>query len=740
VVGAAVALALGFGSLLPAVSGGATIGWVVPWVPALGIELAFRIDGLSLLFALLITTIGAFVALYAAAYLRGHPDLARLQLLLLLFMLAMLGLVTADDLILLFVFWELTTVTSFFLVGFDHDKPGARRAALQALFVTGAGGLAMLAGFLLLGGVAGTYRISEITLAGDQLQADALYLPILLLILAGAFTKSAQFPFHFWLPGAMAAPTPVSAYLHSATMVKAGVFLLARLHPALGGTEPWFLLLTVTGAVTMLWASLSALRQSDLKLMLAWTTVMGLGTLVMFLGSSATVAIAAAVTFIVVHGLYKCALFLVVGCVDHAAGTRDLDRLGGLARAMPVTALAGAIAAFSMAGFPPFLGFIGKELKYEGALAIADEPLLIAAAAVAANAMMVSVAALVGLRTFFARRVLLPRVPHEAPPLMWLGPLILAGAGLAFGLLPSLLAVNLIQPAVSSVLGEPETVQLKLWHGINLPLMLSLLTVSLGTLLFVGHRPVRRVLTGLTGRLPMTGEHAYDLALDGLKALAAAQTRVLQNGALSRYLATVFTVFAVLVGTALVIDDGLALPLRLTPVPPLAAAAALLITAGVIVVVLSASRLLMICALGTVGVGIAILFLVFGAVDVAITQILVDTLFVVIIALVMLRLPAFVGLPHPGPGGHLRDAMIAGLTGVVMASLVLAVTASPLDRFISDYYEAASVPAAYGRNIVNVILVDFRALDTLGEIAVVAIAALGVVALVRLRPRQEPAT
>ncbi|MEO1458746.1 MAG: proton-conducting transporter membrane subunit, partial [Pseudomonadota bacterium] len=457
---------------LPAVAAGGTPGLATPWVEQLGISLAFRMDGLGMLFALLITGFAAAIAVYAGGYLKGHPHLGRFFVYLAAFTAAMLGLVLADDLILLFVFWELTTITSFLLVGFEHGSAKARRNAWQALLVTGAGGLALLAGLVLLGMAAGTMRISEIV-AMEGLTADPLYPAILALLLLGAFTKSAQIPFHFWLPNAMAAPTPVSAFLHSATMVKAGVYLVARLHPALSGTEVWIWSLSIVGAATMLMAGLLAIRQTDLKLALAYTSVMALGSLMMFLGSAATVAIAAAVTFLLVHALYKAALFLVVGSIDHGTGTRELARLGGLWRTMPLTSAAAVLAAGSMAGFPPFLGFIGKELKYEGALAIAEEPWPLATAAVLSNALMVGLTLVLILRVVFGRPGNTPRTPHEVSPRLWLPPLLLAALGLLCGIAPDLVGASLVQPAVTAILGRPEVVALKLWHGVNLPLLMS---------------------------------------------------------------------------------------------------------------------------------------------------------------------------------------------------------------------------------------------------------------------------
>jgi len=731
----AAAAAAGSAWLLPSVAGGATHRIAVPWVPELGIMLSFQFDGLSLLFTLLIGLVGVFVTLYAGRYLAGYEQTGRFFLYLLAFMVSMLGLVTADNLIVLFVFWELTSVTSFLLIGYQHENETARRNALQALLVTAAGGLAMLAGLLLLASVGGSMELSELTKSGDTVRDHPLYEAILVLILIGAFTKSAQVPFHFWLPNAMAAPTPVSAYLHSATMVKGGIYLMARIHPTMAGTPEWIWTLTIVGSVTAVWASIVALRQTDLKLSLAYTTVMALGTLTMFLGSEARVAIAAAVTFLLVHSLYKCALFLVVGIIDHETGTRDADRLGGLWRALPVTALAAAAAAFSMAGFPPFLGFIGKELKYEGALAVASEPWFVASAAVAANAMMVAVAGVVGVRPFFARPGTAPVPSHEAPMQMWIGPLCLGMLGLVLGLVPPFVGAGLVQPAVQAILGAPEAVKLALWHGINIPLLMSVLTVALGLVLLGYQRTVRDGLGRWMARLPFTGDRAYDRFMAGLAWVATVQTRILQHGSLRGYLAVVFAAIVLVPGASLLFRGGLSWPTEWPDLPLQEWIVALLVVAGALLTMVARSRLAAICGLGVVGSGIALIFLKYSAPDVAMTQLLVEVLFVVIIAVVLLRLPAF---RRTGPIGRVSrplDAALSVAAGVVTTLLVFAATATPLDRTITRYFNETSVPEAQGGNIVNVILVDFRALDTLGEIIVVAVAGMAVYLLIKLRPK-----
>jgi len=730
----AVTIALAF--WLPAIASGETIRIAGDWVPSLAVQFSFLVDGLSLTFALLISGIGTLVALYSQKYLADHPHLARFTLYLLLFMVAMLGLVLADNIVTLFVFWELTTVASYLLIGFNHASADARRSALQALLLTGAGGLALLAGLILLGAVAGSYELSEILTKGDEIRAHSLYLPILILVLLGAFTKSAQFPFHFWLPNAMAAPTPVSAYLHSATMVKAGIYLLARMHPALSGTDVWIWTLTVFGAVTAITASVMAIRQTDLKKSLAYTTVMALGTLTMFLGAEATVAVAAAVTFLIVHSFYKAALFLIIGIVDYSAGTREVGALSGLSRAMPVTALVAAAAALSMAGFPPFLGFIGKELKYEGALAIASEPVFVAGVAVLANALMVAVAGIVALRPFFGSLSATPKIPREAPIAMLIGPLLLASLGLTFGLAPSLIADSIVQPTVTSILGRPEVVKLKLWHGINVPLMLSILTFVLGLIIYTVHLPLRRLLIRLEARLPTTGDALWDRLLDGLKALANIQTRFLQSGILHRYMFVVFATFALAIGVTLVVSDAIRLPSHWPQLLVKEWASVILISAASVMVVIARSRLTSICALGVVGVGVALLFVMFGAPDVAITQLFVETLVVVLVGVIMLRLPSLdITTEKRFRAG---DAGLALAVGVVVSLVLLAVIDSPMNRSLTAFFERSSVPDAYGRNIVNVILVDFRALDTFGEVAVVAVAAFAAFALIRGAVRKRP--
>ncbi len=730
-----------FCTLVPSVSRGESVAWSVAWLPERGIHFAFFVDGLGLLFALLITGIGSFILLYASEYMRGHPQVGRFTAFLTAFMLSMLGLVLSDNLIVLFVFWELTTITSFLLIGYFHEDATARWSALQGLLVTGAGALAMLAGFVLLGSAAGTYSLSEMLASPTGLADHPAYLPIAILVLAGAFTKSAQFPFHFWLPNAMAAPTPVSAYLHSATMVKAGVYLLARLSPVLGGTEFWAVSLTAAGGFTAVYSAAVALTKKDLKQVLAYTTVMALGVCVMFLGldvesDGMRVGVIAAVTFLLVHALYKAALFMVAGAIDHAAGTRDLSKLGGLRAAMPVSCAAAALAALSMAGVPPFFGFVGKEALYSAAL---ESPvaLLAAAAILAANLLIVAAALLVSLGPFTGEVKPMPRHPHEGGWQLWSGPLVLGCVGLAAGLFPGPVFEWLVLPAVKSITGQSPDYHAALWHGINLPLALSALTLASGAALYLARGPVLGALRRLIRSLPVTGDRAYDACMAGVARGSEELTRLLQCGVQRRYLLIVFaTIGAALSGTMWA-KGSFALPLRPPAVSFFDWTLAGLIVASAFVTIVAQSRLLAICALGVVGAATALVFLRFGAPDVAMAQFTVETLVVVIVAMVLLKLPGFRGEVRPSPLGRVRDGLVATVVGVATTLVLLAVTLETPQMWLRDYFEANSVAGGHGRNVVNVILVDFRALDTLGEITVLAIASVAAYTLVARLPRRR---
>jgi multicomponent Na+:H+ antiporter subunit A len=713
-----------------AVAGGQELREAFTWVPALGASLTFRLDGLSLLLALLITGIGAFVVLYASAYLEGHVLRGRFFAFLFLFAGAMLGVVLADNVIALFVFWELTSFSSYLLIGFDHQRPVVRERALQALLVTGTGGLALLPGLLLLGVVSGGgLDLSQMVVGAESVRAHHLYLPILGLIALAAFTKSAQVPFHFWLPNAMEAPIPVSAYLHAATMVKAGVYLLARLQPVLGGTEAWTTLLASVGGLTAVVGGVLALRQTDLKLLLAYTTISALGTLTMSLGSVAPGAAGAAMTFLLAHALYKGALFLAAGAIDHATGTREATALGGLGSALPLTAAGAALAGLSMAGVPFLFGFVGKELLYKAALG-GGHPAAAAAVSMAVGVLAVGAAGIVVVRPFVGPRRPTPQAPHEAPLRMWLGVVALGGAGLWLGLAPGPLAGPIVGPAAAAVLGRPMPVHLAAWYGVDGAFVLSALTLALGAAGFVAWDRIRALLARTDALLARGPENWYGRCLAGLQWFAEAQTRAIQTGRLQFYLLVILCVLVALPGVT-ALRAGSLVPPSIPDAWSYGHALGAVITVAAVGAAVARSRIAALACVGVVGVGISVLFVLLGAPDLAMTQFLADVLLLVVALLVLRQLPRLQREERSSGWVRARDAGVALGIGTLVAALLIASSAGALDRTIPDFYARASVPEGFGRNVVNVILVDFRALDTLGEIIVLVVAAIGVHALVR---------
>jgi multicomponent Na+:H+ antiporter subunit A len=729
------ALALWFLTQLPAVMAGETLVLAMEWVPSLGMSLTFVVDGLSMLFALLVTGIGTFVLIYAGGYLKGHPDLVRFHLAILAFMVSMLGLVLADGLFTLFVFWELTSITSYLLIGFNHTDLEARKSARQGLFVTVAGGLALMAGLAMLGVAGGSWSLSELNAMDDVLRDHDLYTPLLICLLLGAFTKSAQFPFHFWLPNAMAAPTPVSAYLHSATMVKAGIYLLARLQPSLGGTELWTVTLSVVGALTMFAGAFLAIRHTNIKKLLAYSTVMALGTLTMLLGIGTEGALIAFVTFLLAHSLYKGALFMVAGILDHETGTKDVTAMGGLRPLMPITAVVAMVAALSLAGVPPLFGFIGKELMFASVLEASAWRALVVLLAFSAAILTIAVAAIIALRPFYGQRRQTPRVAHEAPASMLLGPAVLAVLSLLLGLLPALAGTGLLTAAASAVAGTSLEVKLSLWHGINLPLLMSLVSLALGYLLFKRWDRVRARLARLDPLIARGPEAGYDAFMDGVVVVSEWQTRVLQNGYMRNYILVMIVTLIALVGNSLLLRHAPQFHVTLDVQFHEAIVVGTMVM-GALFATISRSRLGAVVSVGIMGFSIALIFILSSAPDLGITQLLVETLTVILLVLVLFRLPRFSSLSTPLE--RVRDVAVAGSLGGLITLLVL--TSWSIDQFvpISDYMIANSAPLAHGRNIVNVILVDYRALDTLGEIFVLALAAIGVFAMLKLRAPEKP--
>ncbi|GIL03301.1 MAG: Na(+)/H(+) antiporter subunit A [Alphaproteobacteria bacterium] len=725
-------------SLAGPVAAGEVFTGGLRWIPTLGVNLSYHVDGLSLVFGLLISGIGAFIVLYSGGYLKGHPQLGRFLSFIFLFMGSMLGLVMADNLYCLLVLWEMTSITSFLLIGFDHNWRASRRAALQALVVTGGGGLALIAGAVIVEGVTGVSELSLVLRSGEALRESPYYGAAFVLVLIAAFAKSAQFPLHFWLPNAMEAPTPVSAYLHSATMVKAGVYLLMRFNPVMGGTALWEAVLPAFGATTLIVGTLIAIRKTDLKLMLAYTTVASLGLLVMLTGFGTDKAIEAAVYYLVAHAFFKGGLFMVAGAIDHEAGSRDIRRLGGLRRAMPLTFAAACLAALSMSGIPPFVGFIAKEEIY-AALAGGDpRSIVIAVVAIAGNALMLVVAAAIAIKPFLAE----PRPElghaHEGPVLLWAGPMVLGLLGLAAALWAGSANHYVFAPMAGAFAGHPIDAHARLHLGLSLPLLLSLLTVALGLAVFWRLDAARRAMAGLLRRIGWGPDHGFDQAITATLAFSRSLTAFVQNGRLESYMVTVFTVVGVTLIAAMAFwGEFPALPAFPADLTFYEWGVLAIAFAGILAVLWASDRLTAIVSLGIQGFAVALIFILFGAPDLSFTQFMVETLSVVILALVMTRLTLHKA-DHRPAGERLRDGAIALVSGAALGLVLLSVTQVPFDSRLSDFFAQNAYAIAHGRNIVNVIIVDFRGLDTLGEIAVVMVAGLAILALIRIRHRNRP--
>ena len=728
-----------FTGFLPQVAAGSPVTGGLQWIPSLSVSFSWLIDGLSLTFALLISGIGTLIVLYAGAYLKGHPMQGRFFAFILLFMGAMQGLVLSDNFLMLFVFWEMTSIASFLLIGFDHSREKARRAALQALVVTGIGGLSLLAGLIVIWLATGFNSMSLVLASGDVLRDSPFYLAAFLLVLGGAFTKSAQFPLHFWLPNAMEAPTPVSAYLHSATMVKAGVYLLMRLNPAMGDTLVWETVLPLFGGATLLAGTLLAVRQTDLKLMLAYTTVASLGLLVMLTGFGSEAAISAAVLYLIAHSLFKGALFMVAGGIDHEAGTRDLTKLGGLRDAMPVTFAAAMLAALSMGGLTPFFGFLAKEEIYY-ALAGGDTwRILFTVVAVVGNALMFAAAFGVALRPFVGAPVETPKHAHDGPFGLLAGPVVLALCGLAAGLLYHQAHAYFSSPMASAVAGEFVGIKIGFVPHLNAAFALSMLTIGLGIIFYIKLDALRSMMAAVLAAIGWGPDRGFDQFVSGITALAVAVTRRLHGGKLERYMTVTFALVAVVLLAPMILADELPTMPALPLVSFYEAAMIAIAAIGIVAVVLANNRLTAIVSLGIQGFAVAVLFLLMGAPDLSFTQFMVETLSVVILALVMTRL-RLMRADHRPTGEKLIDSTVAIACGAGFGLLLLKSIQGPFHGELSSFFADYSYAIAHGRNIVNVILVDFRGVDTLGEIAVVMAAGLAVLALIRVRvPRSTDA-
>jgi len=716
--------------LVQTVMQGDMVLWRYDWLSAAGLSLSFRLDGLGLLFALMILAIGLLVILYARYYLSEKDPMGRFYAYLLMFQGSMLGIVLSEHIIQLLIFWELTSISSFLLISYWRHREDARKGARMALAITGGGGLAMLAGFLLLGEIVGSYELTAILASAEQIREHPWYLPTLVLILLGVFTKSAQFPFHFWLPHAMAAPTPVSAYLHSATMVKAGVFLLARFFPALSYTPEWSWLVGGAGLLTLLIGAYTALFKHDLKGLLAYSTISHLGLITLLFGIGTPLAAVAGVFHIMNHATFKASLFMAAGIIDHEAGTRDMRKLNGLWKYMPYTAVLAMVASAAMAGVPLLNGFLSKEMFFAKTVYLTGEGTIpwLPIMATLAGAFAVAYSLRFIHDVFFnGEPIDLPKTPHEPPRWMKLPVEILVVLCLAVGIFPAWTFGPLLATAASSTLqADLPAYSLSVWHGFNMALAMSFVALIGGVSIYLVRKPLFRWHENSIAHIDARSMFQW-LELK-LFSFAEALNPILHRTSLQRMVAvTMFAAIAVAFAGFWGFGS-ITGPQPLSPVDPVSLVAALtLIGAAIGTVILHRQRFMALLMLSVVGLIVALTFVKFSAPDLALTQLTVEVVTIVLLLLALYFLPAIT--PHEsGAFRHTRDLVLAGVAGVGAAGLAWAVLTRPYET-IAGYFLENSVPGGGGTNVVNVILVDFRGFDTLGEVTVLAIAAIGIYAL-----------
>jgi multicomponent K+:H+ antiporter subunit A len=735
--------------LYPQVAVEGVLRFNLPWAPALGLDISLRMDGFAWLFALLVSGMGLLVVIYARYYMSPADPVPRFFSFFLAFMGAMLGVVLSGHLIQMVMFWEMTSLSSFMLIAYWHHRGEARRGARMALAVTGAGGIALFGGVLLLGHIAGGYDLDTVLAAGPQIRAHSWYPAVLALVALGALTKSAQFPFHFWLPHAMSAPTPVSAYLHSATMVKAGVFLLARLWPVLAGTDAWFWIVGGAGLCSLVLAGYLAMFQQDMKGVLAYSTISHLGLITLLLGMNSELALVAAVFHIVNHATFKASLFMAAGIVDHETGTRDLGRLSGLSRAMPLTAALAVVAAAAMAGVPLLNGFLSKEMFFAETIFL-DRPgwqrIGLPLAATLAGVFSVAYSLRLIHRVFFGKLAQdLPHAPHEPTRWMLLPSALLVAACVLVGVFPEPVIGPYLRTATGAILGvNAPTYSLAVWHGFNAPLAMSLVALGGGVSLYVAVLTRRRVTT-----VPLleaiNGRHLFDVTLT---TLTSGADRALRRLSSSRLQMQLLLIFVVALGGALLLVKPFAIGWGSRPLLPLDPAFALLWLVGgacALAVAWQAKyhRFAAVAFAGGAGLATSLTFVWFSAPDLALTQLTVEVVTTVLILLGLRWLPRR-DESIAGPGGatprlrRSRDILVAGGSGLGLAALAYAVLTRPAVDGIAPFFIKQALPQGGGLNVVNVILIDFRGFDTFGEITVLGIVALTVYALLRrFRPAPE---
>ncbi len=747
-----VAAAVFVASLFPRVRDGGVLRETVTWVPSLGLDLVFRVDGYAWMFALLVTGIGALVSLYARYYMSPEDPVVRFYSLFLAFMGAMLGVVVAGNLVQLVVFWELTSLVSFLLIGYWHHRVDAQRGARMALTVTGAGGLALLGGVVVLGRIVGSYDLDVVLAAGDRIRAHPHYPAALALVLVGALTKSAQFPFHFWLPRAMAAPTPVSAYLHSATMVKAGVFLLGRLWFVLAGTELWFWIVGGAGVATLLLGAYVAMFQHDLKRVLAYSTVSHLGLITLLFGLNSPLAAVAAVFHIMNHATFKASLFMAAGVVDHETGTRDIRRLNGLMRSMPRTGALALVASAAMAGVPLLNGFLSKEMFFAETVFLSSNrwvEITLPVLATIASIFAVVYSLRFGYDIFFGPPSTdLPRQPEEAPRWMRIPMELLVLSCLVVGVAPTISIGSSLAAAARPVVGGvlPEY-SLAVWHGFNLPLVMSLVAIGGGVLGYLWLRPHQE--QGRLQNAPLVERlNAKRLFESALLGVTRASRRALRVVGTRRLQTQMFVVIAVALGLAALASRDAPLAWGERERLPASPAFVLLSIVGAVCAVGAAAlakyhRLVAITLMGGTGLVTCVTFAWFSAPDLALTQIVVEvvttTLFLLGLRWLPMRVETLVApLTVRDKARRVRDMLLAVAAGGGLAVLAYATLTRPAPHSISPFFLSRALPEGGGKNVVNVMLVDFRAFDTIGEITVLCAVGLTVFALLRrFRPPVE---
>lgn len=745
---------------IPRIASGDTFTYTGQWMPSLGIHWTTYLDGLSMLFSLLITGVGMLVVLYAIFYLSTKEALHHFYCYLLLFMGAMLGVVLSDNLIVLYAFWELTSVSSFLLIAFWHHRRASRNGARKSMLITVTGGIAMLAGFLMLYVLTGTFSIRDIIGQAPHIATEPLFIAALICVLLGAFTKSAQFPFHIWLPQAMEAPTPVSAYLHSATMVKAGIYVVARMTPIFAYSISWFWIVTIVGLITLFWGSFNAVKQTDLKALLAFSTVSQLGLIMSLFGmgsvayhvdvSTAAIVYAEA-SFVALfhlmnHSTFKGALFMMVGIIDHETGTRDIRKLGGLVSIMPATFTIAVIGSMSMAGLPPFNGFLSKEMFLTASLEIthlsslSDVTALIPIVAWIASVFTFIYCVIIILKTFFGKEseLLEARHIHEAPIGMLISPFILIFFVIAIFFFPNVLVKYVLAPAMISVFpGFAPMAELApkvyAWHGFNTEFWMTVAIIVCGTLLYMTLNKWRAIYNTWPQKLTLNA--VFDRVLVESETVSSFVTKLYMTRSLRHYMIYIYVFFIVVIGGFFVWSDAFRFSMHNNADVHLYEVLLVVVMAGAAIAMLFAkSRVTAVVLNGVLGFGVSIFFVIFRAPDLALTQLIVESVTTVLFLLCFTYLPRW-KMMRTTRGIKMTNALISVLVGMLVVAIALSVIYFDEFKTISSYFENA-YELAGGKNIVNTILGDFRAFDTMLEVVVLCIAGLGVYTMMKFRVKK----